>query len=121
MYSFLANLWKLFTHIFRVFQFLGAAYFILYIIYWLCAVGQASGIFIFSDFFKIPQEITYSILRLLNFRFSSEYSLLRFDILSSVFFTLIALLLYNLIFIPLDAVERFFVEKSFEKGEQDYN
>ena len=121
MYTFLANIWKLITHAFRVFQFLGVIYFLFYIIFWLCLVAQVPAIYNYSELFRIPQDITYAIFKFFGLRFSPDYTLLRLDVLTSVGLTFIALLIYNLIFIPLGAIERFFIEKSFNKGEQGNN
>lgn len=118
MYSFFAKLWKLFVYIFRVFQVLGIVYFLLFVLVWFFAVAQSPVADTFWGLYKFPYDVTINIFKSFGYRFSSEYSLLRLDILASIFFTFIALLLYNFLFIPMGAIERFFIEKSYAKGEQ---
>lgn len=111
---------KFLTFILRVIQILGFIYLLAYILYWFCAVARFTLSYYMSPFFELPQEITMNILYFFKVYINNDFSIFKPEIFISGIFTFLFLLLYNFIFIFIGNLERFFVEKSYEKGEKDY-
>ena len=121
MYWYIGKFIKLITYTFRVFQFLGIIYFILYVIFWFCAVAQIQFASILAPIFYMPYEITLDILNKTGIHIDKDFRLFCPEIFLSMILTFLVLIIYNFIFIPLGGIEKFFIEKSYDKGEKDYD
>ena len=120
MYRLLANFFKKINFVFKTLQVLFLIYFLLYIFYWFCEVGRFSLAYFFAPIYEIPYQFTKNIISHFGWNIGTHYPMLRTDILLSIFFVFIAMIIYNFIFFPIERIETFFVNKFYEKRETDF-
>ena len=121
MYWYIGKFIKLITYAFRVFQVLGIIYFLVFVIFWFCSVAQLNFASTLAPAFSLPYEITTDILNKTGTHIDKDFRLFCPEIFLSMVLTFIVLIIYNFLFIPLGSIEKFFVEKSYDKGEKDYD
>ena len=121
MYLFLSKLVKLLIILLRFVEVVFLLYIFLYIFFWFCSVARLNIAFTLAPVFKIPYDITLDIIKSVGLVIDKRLELLQPEIFISVVLTFISLILYNFIFIPIGAIEKFFVERGYLKGEHDYD
>ena len=121
MYWYIGNFIKLITYAFRVIQVLGIIYFIFFVIFWFCSVAQLNFAYAMAPVYSVPYEITINIIKNIGLNIDKDFRLFCPEIFLSMIFTFIVLIVYNFIFIPLGSIEKFFIGKSYDKGEKDYD
>lgn len=118
MYKTLAGIMKHIIFIFRFFQILGLLYLLLFVIYWFLDIMMSSYSGLFDFLYSTPIELTEKLLDAIGIKLTSEFAVLKPLTFISIILTFIVIIIYNFIFIPLDNILEFFVDKSYEKGEK---
>ena len=120
MYNYFAKAVKYIVKILRVIQIAATVYFVIFPFYWGAQIFKGGLEYILEGMYTVPINATKSILEAINWTPSPDFELFHPLTFYSIIFLLIVLVLYNVIFIPLGSIEKFFVEKSYDKGENDY-
>ena len=120
MYKYLAKFVKILTKLFRFIQICFVVYFIMFLPYWGAQVVNSNFAYKFNWLFNIPTKITESLLLSFNWVPSKEFEVLHPLTFYSILLLFLFLIIFNFIFFPLDNIEKFFVEKSYDKGEHKY-
>ena len=118
MYKFLANIMHNVVYVFRIIQILGLLYLLLFIIYWFLELIMSSYSGLLEFMYTPTVDLTEKLLSNFGVHLTSEYAILKPMIFFSIILTSFLLILYNFIFIPLDNILEFFVDKSYTKGER---
>ena len=77
--------------------------------------------YLFAPLFKLPQDFVNWIFVTYKWNIQSKFSIFLPKMFIACVLSLLILILSNFIFMILGSVERFFVEKSYEKGEKDHD
>lgn len=118
MYSILTKFMNFVTKILRVIQFLGLVYLIIFVICWGAQIMQFDLFYLFGDLYKYTIEFTHAILKVFGWT-PSKYTMPFYPLtFYSIMLTFLILFLYNFAFILFARLEKFFIEKSYEKGEK---
>ncbi|MBQ7450058.1 hypothetical protein IJS77_01475 [bacterium] len=120
MFWLLSRLIKNIAYAFRVFQFILLIYLVGDILYWFFALGKSFIADFFAPAYSLPLGIVKNIADALNWEIGKNFPLLQLDILLSIFVVIIVLIISNFLFIGLGALEKFLVEKAYDRGEKDY-
>lgn len=118
MYKFFAGIFHNIIYALKFVQILGLFYLLLFVIYWFLEIIMSSYAGMLDFIYTIPIELTEKLFDSFGIQLSSEYTVLKPMIFFSIVLTFVALLIYNFIFIPLDNILEYFIDKSYSKGER---
>ena len=116
MYWYVGLFVRFITFLLRVVQVFAVIYFFISIIFWFCAVAQLKIAYSMAPYYQVPVDI----IKGFHIQFDSALTVFHPEIFLAVILLFVFLLLYNLIFIPVGSIEKFFIERSYDKGEKDY-
>ena len=120
MYKHGAKFIQYLVKVLRVIQLGATVYFVIFPFYWGAQIFKGSLEYLLEGLYNVPINITKSILESMNWTPAPEFALFHPLTFYAILFTLIALILFNVIFIPLGGVEKFFVEKYYDKNNSEY-
>lgn len=120
MYKFCAKAIKYVVKVLRVIQIALLVYLVIFFFYWGAQIMKGGLVYALEGWYDAPINATKSLLELVNWTPSPDFVLFYPLTFYSIIFLLVILLLYNVLFIPLGSIEKFFVSKSYDKGENDY-
>lgn len=120
MYSFFAKIVKFITFLLRLLQIAGIVYMVAFVVYWFAQIMKFQWQYNMSEYFAPVYPYTEQIMAQINYEYPKETMVFHPETFASIIIIFQILLTFNFLFVWIGSVEKFFVEKSYEKDEHKY-
>lgn len=120
MYWFVSKFINKLAYAFRLFQLLLLIYLAIDVIYYVLVLGRFVIATWLDPFYSLPVGAVHVIAEQMNWNIGEKFPMLHPDVFFSMVLLFVILLLSNFFFIVIETIEKKFVERSYDKGEKDY-